>query len=141
MFIVSLFINCYTAKNLFFYFPCCRCFLCVLLLDSSRVTTPSSVTLPEFQSRTLLCTADSNPSDREFKWTNQKGHVISSSSQLSLIKVTKETTGQYTCTVTVRSLNLQMLRGSSTTNVIVQCMSDHLASCRCCLWHVHYKNK
>ena len=102
----------------------------VLFIDSPRVTTPSSVTLREFQNKTLQCTADSNPSDREFKWTNQKGHVISSSSQLILINVTKETTGRYTCTVIVRSVNQRMLSGSATTNVIVQCKSDQLTTLR-----------
>ena len=87
------------------------------------VVASPPLTLREFQTQTLNCSADSNPAprDSDFKWTNHNGFVKASSSQLRIVQATKQDTGSYICHVSVRSEEYGLLNGSATTRVTVQC--------------------
>ena len=94
-----------------------------ILSDSPRVVASTPLTLQEFQTQTLNCSADSNPAPRDsnFKWTNQNGFVNASLPQLRIVQATKHDTGPYMCHVSVRSEEYGLLNGSATTRVTVQC--------------------
>ena len=92
--------------------------------DSPRVRTTEQVTVDEFQPVTVNCLADSNPApgSNSYRWLNQKNIVKSYMSKLQMDRATKLDSGQYTCRVSVQSMQeYGRLTGSSSTLVTVQC--------------------
>ena len=90
---------------------------------SPRVSSPAIIEISEFASTKVSCTATANPApvSRDYKWFNPDGNLNSSSSELTVTRVTKEDAGQYICHVSVRSNGYGLLNGTSHTTVTVLC--------------------